>query len=81
VASNHLFNGRDLAADLGANRKQVMDALNAWDDDDFLARTDADLITELVAVGAVECPELKNPRPRQPQPRRASEWSLRTPLR
>jgi hypothetical protein len=47
-----------LSADLGTNHKQVMDALNAWDDDDFLARTDADLITELVAVGAVECPEL-----------------------
>ncbi|MFD6568543.1 hypothetical protein [Micromonospora profundi] len=58
MANNHLFNGRELAADLGTNRKQVMDALNAWDDDDFLARTDADLITELVAVGAVECPEL-----------------------
>ncbi|MEU7927639.1 hypothetical protein [Micromonospora sp. NPDC049107] len=58
MASNHLFNGRELAADLGTNLKQVMDALNAWNDDDFLARTDADLITELVAVGAVECPAL-----------------------
>ncbi|MEU4692285.1 hypothetical protein [Actinoplanes sp. NPDC023714] len=58
MASIHLFNGRELPADLGTNHKQVVDALNGWDDDDFLARTDADLITELVAVGAVECPEL-----------------------
>ncbi|MFD6638928.1 hypothetical protein ACFWDN_24315 [Micromonospora chalcea] len=58
MARNDLFNGRELQADLSTNLKTVMDALNAWDPDNFLALPDADLITELVDLGAVECPEL-----------------------
>jgi hypothetical protein len=58
VASDELFAGRELAADLATNRKQVPDTLHAWDPDGFLSLPDTDTVTDLIGVGAVECPEL-----------------------
>jgi hypothetical protein len=62
VPSNHLFAGRELTADLGANLKLAQDTLNLWDPDDLLSRPDADIIARVVAAGAVNCPELHRDR-------------------